>query len=71
MQDAAKSARRVRRRLGFSQAEFAIRIDVALDTIRNWEQLGTRQTQPHGRGQGITESLGQSARSCAGDIALN
>lgn len=38
MIDAAKFARRVRRRLGFSQAEFAERIDVSLDTIRNWEQ---------------------------------
>jgi putative transcriptional regulator len=38
MQDAAKLARRVRKRLGFSQAEFAERIDVSLDTIRNWEQ---------------------------------
>ena len=38
MQDAAKFARRVRRRLGFSQTEFAQRIDVSLDTIRNWEQ---------------------------------
>lgn len=37
-QDAAKFARRVRKRLGFSQAEFAERIDVSLDTIRNWEQ---------------------------------
>ncbi len=38
MQDAARFARRVRKRLGFSQAEFAVRIDVSLDTIRNWEQ---------------------------------
>jgi len=38
MQDAAQFARRVRRRLGFSQVEFAKRIDVSLDTIRNWEQ---------------------------------
>lgn len=38
MLDAAKFARRVRRRLGFSQMEFAERIDVSLDTIRNWEQ---------------------------------
>ena len=38
VQDAAKYARRVRRRLGFSQAEFAGRLDVSLDTIRNWEQ---------------------------------
>ena len=36
--DAAKFARRVRWRLGFSQAEFAKSIDVSLDTIRNWEQ---------------------------------
>ena len=38
MQDAAKFARRVRQRLGFSQTEFAEKIDVPLDTIRNWEQ---------------------------------
>jgi len=38
VQDAARFARRVRMRLGFSQAEFAKRIDVSLDTIRNWEQ---------------------------------
>jgi len=36
--DSAKFARRIRRRLGFSQVEFAKRIDVSLDTIRNWEQ---------------------------------
>jgi putative transcriptional regulator len=38
MQDAAKFARRVRKRLGLSQAEFSERIEVSLDTIRNWEQ---------------------------------
>ena len=38
MQDAAKFARRVRKRLGLSQTEFSQRIDVSLDTIRNWEQ---------------------------------
>ena len=38
MRDAGRYARRVRSRLGFSQAEFAKRIDVSLDTIRNWEQ---------------------------------
>lgn len=38
MQDSAKFARRVRKRLGLSQAEFSRRIDVSLDTIRNWEQ---------------------------------
>jgi len=38
MQDAAKFTRRVRKRLGLSQTEFSQRIDVSLDTIRNWEQ---------------------------------
>lgn len=38
MLDLARFTRRVRRRLGWSQAEFAERIDVSLDTIRNWEQ---------------------------------
>ncbi len=38
MQDAARYARRVRRRLGLSQTEFARRIDVSHETIRNWEQ---------------------------------
>lgn len=38
MQDAARYARRVRRRLGLSQAEFSKRIDVPVQTIRNWEQ---------------------------------
>lgn len=38
MQDAARFARRVRKRLGLSQAEFSHRINVSLDTIRNWEQ---------------------------------
>jgi putative transcriptional regulator len=38
MQDAAQFARRVRQRMGLSQAELALRIDVSLETIRNWEQ---------------------------------
>ena len=38
MRDVARYARRVRKRLGFSQVEFAARIEVSLDTIRNWEQ---------------------------------
>ncbi len=37
-------SRRVRKRLGFSQAKFAERIDVSLDTIRNWEQGKRRPT---------------------------
>ncbi len=42
--DAARYVRRVRRRLGFSQSEFAERIHVSLDTIRNWEQGKRRPT---------------------------
>lgn len=49
-QDAAKFARRVRNRLGLSQTEFASRIRVSLDTVRNWEQ-GKRQ--PTGAAQAL------------------
>jgi putative transcriptional regulator len=38
MQDAARFARRVRKRLGLTQTEFSRRIRVSLDTIRNWEK---------------------------------
>ena len=38
MQDMARYARRVRRRLGLSQTELARRIHVSRETIRNWEQ---------------------------------
>ena len=44
MQDMAKYARRVRKRLGLSQQEFARRINVSLETIRNWEQGKRRPT---------------------------
>lgn len=44
MQDAAKFAVRVRKRLGLSQLEFSQRIDVSLETIRNWEQGKRRPT---------------------------
>ena len=36
--DAARFARKVRKRLGLTQTEFSVRIDVSVDTIRNWEQ---------------------------------
>jgi putative transcriptional regulator len=38
MIDAAKYAKRVRERIGLSQQEFSNRIEVSLETIRNWEQ---------------------------------
>jgi putative transcriptional regulator len=36
--DAASYVQRVRRRTGLTQAAFAMRIGVPLDTVRNWEQ---------------------------------
>jgi len=36
--DAAAYAKRVRRRTGLTQAVFAARIGVPIDTVRNWEQ---------------------------------
>ncbi len=36
--NSAAYARRVRHRLGLSQVEFAKRIGVPVDTVRNWEQ---------------------------------
>jgi putative transcriptional regulator len=38
MQDSAKFAQRVRKRLGMTQLEFSNCIEVPLETIRNWEQ---------------------------------
>ena len=38
LQDSAKFARRVRKRLGLTQEEFSVRIEVPVNTIRNWEQ---------------------------------
>lgn len=43
-QEATQFARQVRQRLGLSQAEFAQRTDVSLETIRNWEQGKRRPT---------------------------
>lgn len=34
----AQNARRIRKRLGPTQRELSLRIEVPLDTIRNWEQ---------------------------------
>ncbi|WP_363320251.1 helix-turn-helix domain-containing protein [Ferrovum sp.] len=54
MQDSAKFTRRVRHRLGLSQLEFSRRIDVSLETIRNWEQ-GKRQ--PTGAARALLKVL--------------
>jgi putative transcriptional regulator len=54
---AALYARRVRKRLGLTQREFSQRIDVPLDTIRNWEQ-GKRE--PAGPAKALLKILDKS-----------
>lgn len=56
-QDAAQFTRQVRTRLGLSQTEFASRIRVSLDTLRNWEQ-GKRQ--PTGAAQALLMVLNKA-----------
>ena len=60
MLDAAKYARRVRKRLGLTQAEFSLRIGVSIDTIRNWEQ-GKRR--PTGAAQSLLKILYKAPES--------
>lgn len=56
VQDSAKFARDVRQRLGLTQKEFALRINVSLETIRNWEQ-GRRH--PTGAAKALLKVLDQ------------
>ena len=60
MQDAAKFARRVRKRLGLTQAEFSLCIGVSIDTIRNWEQ-GKRH--PTGAAHSLLKILDKAPES--------
>ena len=64
--DAAKFARRVRKRLGLTQLEFSNRIDVSLETIRNWEQ-GKRC--PTGAAKALLKVLNKIPESAL--LALN
>ncbi len=58
--DAARFARRVRKRLGLTQLEFSRRIEVSLDTIRNWEQ-GKRS--PTGAARALLKVLDKAPES--------
>ncbi|MCE2870873.1 MAG: helix-turn-helix domain-containing protein [Oxalobacteraceae bacterium] len=60
MKDSAKFARRVRKRLGLTQEEFSLRIEVPLNTIRNWEQ-GKRC--PTGAAKALLRVLDKSPES--------
>lgn len=55
--DAAAYARRVRKRTGLTQSAFAKRINVPLDTVRNWEQ-GKRS--PAGPARALLKVLDRS-----------
>ena len=57
LQDAARFARRVRKRLGLTQEEFSVRIGVSVNTVRNWEQ-GKRR--PTGTAQSLLKVLDKS-----------
>ncbi len=56
-QDAARFVRRVRKRLGLSQADFSSRINVSVDTIRNWEQV---KRCPTGAAKSLMKVLDQA-----------
>lgn len=60
MKDSAKFARRVRKRLGLTQEEFSIRIEVPINTISNWEQ-GKRS--PTGAAKALLRVLDKSPES--------
>ena len=61
MKDMAKFARRVRNRLGLTQQEFARRLGVSLETIRNWEQ-GRRC--PTGAAKALLKVLDKAPEAC-------
>ena len=63
LQDMARYARRVRRKLGLTQSELATRIAVSHATIRNWEQGKTISVR---RGTDLVAASGCSPGS---DIA--
>ena len=64
----AQYARRVRRRLGLTQVEFARRIDVPRETIRNW---GARQAPPYRRfPTGAAKALLRGSRQKPPEVAL-
>lgn len=46
LKDAGAYTRRIRRRLGLTQVQLATKLDVPLDTLRNWEQGKRYPTGP-------------------------
>jgi putative transcriptional regulator len=66
MLDTAKYTRDVRKRLGLTQQEFARRIDVSLETVRNWEQ-GRRR--PTGAAKALLRILNKAPEVCLAALA--
>ena len=66
MQDAAEYARRVHQRLGLTQQELSQRIDVSLETIRNWEQ-GKRS--PTGAAKTLLRVLDRAPEAALGALS--
>jgi putative transcriptional regulator len=58
--DGAAYVRGIRERLGFSQSEFAARINIPLDTLRNWEQ-GKRK--PTGAASALLKILDKAPKA--------
>jgi len=46
LSEAGAYARRIRKRLGLTQVQLAAKLDVSLDTLRNWEQGKRYPTGP-------------------------
>jgi putative transcriptional regulator len=46
LSDAGDYTRRIRRRLGLTQVQLAAKLDVPIDTLRNWEQGKRYPTGP-------------------------
>ena len=61
--DAAKWVRRVRRKVGLSQNQFATRIGVSVATLRNWEQ-GKRF--PRGPARALLRIIDHAPEALAG-----
>lgn len=66
MLDSAKHTRRIRQRLGLTQQELSQRIDVSLETIRNWEQ-GKRS--PTGAAKALLRVLDRAPEAALGALS--
>lgn len=67
LKDAARYARAVRLKLGLTQEEFSKRIEVPLETIRNWEQ-GKRC--PTGAARTLLRIINQDPRNALRALLL-